>query len=77
MRETCSTRTTQLAGFSRMRSTRRPELGEPPVARLGSMAGMPRAIFTEDDDTTLTDLLRIDRKASPISQQPGARSTAK
>lgn len=54
---------------SRVRSSRRPDLGEPPIARLGSKVGMPRAIFTEDDDTTLGDLARIARKASPIRRR--------
>ena len=51
---------------SRMSASRSPDLGEPPIARLGSRVGMPKAIFTEDDDTTLADLARIGRKASPI-----------
>ena len=77
MRETTSTGINRLARISRVRSARRPDLGEPPVVRLGSMAGMPRAIFTEDDDTTLTDLVRIGRKASSIRRRTSVPGSAK
>lgn len=42
-----------------------PDLGDPPIARLGSSVGMPEAIFNEDDDVTLADLARIGRPAVP------------
>lgn len=77
MRETAPTGVSQLARNSRPRSGRRPDLGEPPIARLGSMAGMPRAIFTEDDDTTLTDLVRIGRKASQIPRRASVLGSAR
>ncbi|UVC11031.1 hypothetical protein IHQ71_10860 [Rhizobium sp. TH2] len=49
--------------------SRSPDLGEPPIARLGSRVGMPRAIFNEDDDTTLGDLARIGRETPPMRRR--------
>jgi hypothetical protein len=46
-----------------------PDLGEPPIVRLGSRVGMPKAVFTEDDDTTLADLARIGRQTLPMRRR--------
>jgi hypothetical protein len=54
---------------SRRRTPRSPDMGQPPVARLGSRVGMPKAIFTEDDGTTVADIARIGRQAQPMQRR--------
>jgi hypothetical protein len=46
-----------------------PDLGEPPIVRLGSRVGIPKAILTENDDVTLADLARIGRQTLPMRRR--------
>ena len=55
--------------YKRSKSGTAPDLGDPPIARLGTQAGMPKAIFNEDDDISLRHLARIGQPTAAIPRR--------
>ena len=72
MHENPSSRPSEIRHTSSTRYVRNRDVREPPVARPGSMPGMPKAIFTEDDPTTVAELARIDPQSRQIRQRASA-----